>query len=177
MRRLNVAMRPTNTVQRWLRLPSLRKRLLVEGGIALACMAWRVRHWRFERLAATLGTLSPAMQAKFTVPDGALCKADLAWAREVRWAIAAWTRVLRGQPTCLMQAAAAQSMLARRGIPSALVFGVQSATATAAVANPQHALGAHAWLRCGALIVTGEQESANFRPIAAYHLAPKAGSS
>jgi hypothetical protein len=154
-------------------MPRPRKQLLLEAGWALACMAWRVRRWPFARLAATLGRPTPA-GADSDVLQTKPGPSDLVMARDVRWAIAAWTRRLRPAPTCLMQAAAAQRLLARRGLPSTLVFGVQSMAASAFATGTASALGAHAWLQCRGLIVTGEREAASFRPIAAYRLAPGA---
>jgi len=167
----------TDRLQRLWRLPRQRKRLLIESGWALACMAWRVRRWNFSSLAATLGTLMPPpAPADIPTTGGAAPpdSSDLALATDVRWAIAAWVRRLRPAPTCLMQATAAQCLLALRGLPSTLYFGVQSLGATAASPEAKHALGAHAWLQCAGLVVTGEREAAGFRPIAAYRLVPTA---
>lgn len=165
-------------LQRLWHLPRQRQRLLLETGWTLACMAWRVRRWRFARLAATLGTPVPAaavVGGGSNDPQAPPGPGDLALAKDVQWAIAAWVRRLRPAPTCLMQAAAAQRLLARRGVASTLVFGVQSMAATAARSSTQGALGAHAWLRCGGLLVTGANEAALFRPIAAYQRVPAAG--
>ncbi len=159
-------------LQRLWHLPGRRKQLLMEAGWALARTAWRVRRWRFARLAATLGQLSAA-GACSVAPERQPAPSELVTAREVQWAIGAWTRRLRPAPTCLMQAAAAQGLLARRGLASTLYFGVQSLTATASGPGSQSARGAHAWLQCAGLIVTGEREAAAFRPIAAYRLAPE----
>jgi hypothetical protein len=160
---------PRHLQRLWL-LPRQRKILLVVAAWTLACTAWRVRRWRFARLAATLGTAVPA-----TAPCGVgrgpefpASHGDQALAREVQWAIAAWVKRLHPAPTCLMQAAAAQRMLARRGLSSILFFGVQSLASSAVMPAVKTPLGAHAWLCCAGLLVTGEREAASFRPIAAY---------
>ncbi len=51
------------------------------------------------------------------------------------------------QSKCLDQAIAAHQMLRRRGVPSTLYLGVAK--------EGDSALSAHAWVRCGRLLVVG----------------------
>jgi hypothetical protein len=174
-------------LQAW-RLPAARKWLLLVCALALTSTAWRVRTWRFARLAATLGTPRSAVASRSeaggasgdpapggiqpAIPAADRLAHELRCATEVRWAVGVWSRRWRPAPTCLMQAAAAQWVLARQGVPSTLYFGVRGAAPGAALPAAQRALGAHAWLRCAGLVVTGEREMAAFRPIAAYESQP-----
>ena len=65
--------------------------------------------------------------------------------------------------TCLMQAVAAQRMLRRRNIP-ATVYVAMLAGRQAGV-NP---LLAHAWVRCGDRVVTGQCDESQYRVIATF---------
>lgn len=54
---------------------------------------------------------------------------------------------------CLVEAITAKKMLNRRGLQSTLYFGV---------AKENQKMIAHAWLRCGSMIVTGKQGMQKF---------------
>lgn len=152
-----------NRVRRLLQLPGRQRRLLARAALELLRSAWRVRRWTFARVAATLG------------PAAAVSEADAAAAgserglppavRDVQWAIGAWTRAWPWPPTCLMQALAARTLLVEQGLPCDLYFGVRGSTETV---SGGVAIGAHAWLRCGAHVVTGASEARQHRPIAVY---------
>lgn len=163
-------MRLPGRLGRLVDLPRGRRQLLWACGWALLRSWWQVRRWPFARLAAALGVpLSPAAASR-NAPATADRRGQLL-AHDVRWAVAVWSRALPRQPSCLMLAVAARQVLAARGVPCDLYFGVQAVTAAAAVVRP-HAIGAHAWLRCGKLTVTGEAEAAAFQPIAIYRFEP-----
>jgi hypothetical protein len=76
----------------------------------------------------------------------------------VRTALRAGARRLPWRSTCLTRALAGRMMLARRGVPSALVFGVTRDGAGVA---------AHAWLMTADGTVCGGREAPRFRPLAA----------
>lgn len=165
-----------NRLRRLLALPRSRQALLFKCASALLLAAWQVRKWPFSRLAASLGTPTPPP----AVPrQPALVPADPrtgeARAADVRWAVGAWARVWPWQPTCLMQAVAARRLLVERGVPCDLFFGVRGQRPGEATSAPE--IGAHAWLRCGDMIVTGEAEAARFQPIAVYRYSPPVSSS
>ena len=76
--------------------------------------------------------------------------ADLASEPRVRHLgtmIRATARNLPWECKCLAQAMAGKVMLARRGLPSTVYFGVRN--------DDEGEFGAHAWLRSGAVYVTG----------------------
>lgn len=60
--------------------------------------------------------------------------------------------------TCLMRAIAGQRLLARHGIESGIVLGVQLDPSGAA---PK----AHAWLRVGQYVITGGEERAGYHAV------------
>jgi hypothetical protein len=84
--------------------------------------------------AETLRTLDPA-------------HTDLV--RRIGWAVRTSGRYLPARIVCLPQAMAAQTMLRRRSLPSTLYLGVHL--------GENAAMTAHAWLRTGPLIVTGNE--------------------
>lgn len=152
-------------VAAWRRAPPARRRLALEAVLALL-------HAR----AVTL--LPPRLYARHLgaalaggpqdlprdLPEGAERQA-----REIGRMV---ERVAAALPllrlVCLQQAIAARRMLARRGIPSVLHLGmVRDPEARAAArAGPRRGPGAgdaaHAWLRCGAVAVTGGEDVARY---------------
>lgn len=158
-------------LRRLLSQPRRRRALLLPCARALLLAHWRVRAWPFSRLAATLGqaqTLAAAVnQAADPAADpapGALVASDL------RWAMAGLARAWPRPPTCLMLAVAARQVLVERGVACELYFGVRG---RGGITEPgTTAIGAHAWLRCAGVVVTGEQEAARFEPIAVYRFSP-----
>ncbi len=68
-------------------------------------------------------------------------------AEQIAWAIRVVSRYLPGTMNCLVQALAAQAMLARRGHPSCVRIGVAK--------DEGGQLKAHAWVECEGKIVIG----------------------
>jgi transglutaminase superfamily protein len=78
---------------------------------------------------------------------------------DVRWAVAAAAARLPGDTRCFPRALAAQAMLRRRGVPSALVYG----------ARPQAGqLDAHVWVTVGADIVVGDDVAHEYSHVVTY---------
>ena len=156
-------------LRRLLSQPRRRRALLLPCTRALLRAHWRVRMWPFARLAATLGQVQALATAR--APDtGAEAAPDAVVAADLRWAMAGLARAWPGPPTCLMLAVAARQVLVDRGIACDLYFGVRGSTGGTGSSQP--AIGAHAWLRCAGLVVTGQQEAARFEPIAVYRFSP-----
>ena len=84
---------------------------------------------------------------------------------DVSWAVQAAARHVPLRFVCLPQAMAAQRMLRRRGLASTLYLGV-------ALESDRALLRAHAWLRAGDKILTGEAEAARHRQLVAFGDAP-----
>lgn len=78
----------------------------------------------------------------------------------VVWAVQGISRRVPGM-TCLVQALAAQAMLARRGVPARVRVGVRPA------ATPAASLDAHAWLESsdGRVLIGDVPELANYQPL------------
>jgi hypothetical protein len=81
-------------------------------------------------------------------------------AQRVGWAVRVLAHYLPWDARCLAQAIAASWMLRRRGLPSVFYLGVDHGRETW--------LEAHAWLRCGDEILTGEPQHERFKVIAVF---------
>lgn len=131
-----------------------RERLLFAE--ALAGLCWdkaRVRWLPFRRLAPGLGAPQSETPREISAEQRALAVA-------VSWAVQAAARHSPVAFVCLPQAITAQRMLRRRGVASTLYLGVSPDRENAA------AIAAHAWLRAGDKVVTGEAEAGRQLPLA-----------
>lgn len=128
----------------------------------------------FRHLARRLGPLHTE-----TPPDAP--PAHVAHAQRVGQAIARVSPHTPWTSNCFPQALVAKYWLQRRRIPTTLYLGValtKDAASTPARmgaprpklkdASPNLNMEAHAWLRCGPLIVTGERGHARFTVTAAF---------
>lgn len=125
---------------------------------ALLRLAWAkllIHTIPFRWLAARLG------RAQAETPS-AVTPAERAVAVKVSWAVQTAARYVPFGFVCLPQAVAAQRMLRRRGVATTLYLGVALDPAK------REALQAHAWLRAGDKIVTGESEAARHRVLATF---------
>lgn len=143
-------------MSRWQKffLRSGRERLLFLE--ALAGLCWdraRVAILPFRRIAPGLGTAQRETPNAIPAPARAV-------AVEVSWAVQAVARHSPWRFVCLPQALTAQRMLRRRGIASTLYLGVSPDR------ERPEAIAAHAWVRAGDKIVTGEIEARRHRPLA-----------
>lgn len=140
--------------QFWGRTPKER-RLFFEALRELARAKLLVHAMPFRRLALQLGQ-PQAETAPGIAPE------QRAIAVEISWAVQAAARHVPLGFVCLPQAVAAQRMLRRRGIASTLYLGVAPDRAK------REAITAHAWLRAGDKIVTGEIEMRRHRALASF---------
>ncbi len=127
-------------------------------GEALFLLGW----WKvlvslvpFRKLAPRLGRLQAETSPSISPEERKV-------AVQISWAVQAAARHVPLGFVCLPQAIAAQHMLRRRGIASTLYLGVAPDRANAA------AIQAHAWLRAGDKIVTGEHEAAHHEKLASF---------
>jgi len=119
--------------------------LLAQVFVLLGVARLALRVIAFRRLARTLGPL----QAE-TPPDAP--PDHLAQARRVSLAIARISPYTPWTSNCFPQALAAKYWLGRRHIPATLYLGVALTKTDNA---PRSEMTAHAWLRCGPMMVTG----------------------
>jgi len=107
----------------------------------------------FRRLAPFLGKQMGQSPAEAGAAPGALLE-------RISWAVAAASRHLPWECKCLAQALAGKAMLRRRGVSSTLYLGLAK--------DGADQLQAHAWLRCGERILTGQRSMAGFTVIATF---------
>jgi transglutaminase superfamily protein len=127
--------------------------LVVEAAIALAAMRVAVSALPFRVLARLIGLERIRSTANYRPGDPRA--AEVGWALRAAAAHAPW------QSTCLVQALGGAAMLRRRGIASTLSLGVAKEAVTQQVI-------AHAWLRCGEEVLTGDDARDRFVELASF---------
>lgn len=78
----------------------------------------------------------------------------------ISWAIQTMSRYLPWECKCLVQAVCGKLMLRRRRLISTLYLGVAK--------DENGSLSAHAWLRCGHRILTGDSGAEQFKIISSF---------
>lgn len=131
--------------RRWVALSWADRWLLAQVFVLLGLARLTLRVVPFRRLARHLGTLHEETPAD--VPAD-----QLAQARRVGLAIARVSPYTLWVSNCFPQALTAKFWLRRRGIPTTLYLGV---ALNKEDDSGSSAMEAHAWLRCGPLLVTG----------------------
>lgn len=119
--------------------------LLVQVFFLLGAARLALRVIPFRRMARYLGPLQTE-----TLPDAP--PEHLAQARRIALAVARVSPHTPWTSNCFPQALAAKYWLRRRRIPTTLYLGVALTKTDDA---PRAEMTAHAWLRCGPLLVTG----------------------
>jgi hypothetical protein len=104
----------------------------------------------FRRVAALIGRWGQETPTDVIKPELALALA---------WTVQSTAKKVPWRCECLEQALAAKWMLGRRKLPSTLYLGTFF---------NGHALEAHAWVRCGQQIITGERGYKQFTITAIY---------
>jgi len=128
--------------------------LLLEAVFWLGLARLAVLLLPFRRVASHLGThCYETRDTNLTLPAAARA---LTITRSVQRA----ARNLPWECQCLVQAVAGKAMLRRRGIPSTLYLGVAK--------DEEAHLCAHAWLRCGNVILTGREGANRFTVVSTF---------
>lgn len=140
---------------KWRRRTRRERFLLLEAFLLLVIARMALRVLPFKRLAASLGR-------HMREADGPVEAPDLSLAEQVGRAVRAAARYTPRESVCLPQAVAAQWMLRRRRIPGTLYLGLAKCET-----DPER-LAAHAWLRCGEHILTGDTADRKFTVISTF---------
>jgi hypothetical protein len=153
----------TSRWRRFARLSGSKRALLLEAALRLTWARIELLVFPFRRIAARLGGVRPASGADTdTVSASRASAAHIAIVRDVAWAVPCAARHVPFDAACLPQALAARHMLARRGVPSVLHFGLaRAATADAS-------LLAHAWVDADGIEVTGYPVASQFKEVARF---------
>jgi hypothetical protein len=118
--------------------------MLIEASILLGMARLAIAVLPFSSIVGRLG--GRAESRKDAAADTA------ATSQRVRLAVRRAAAHLPWESVCLPQAIVAKAMLRRRDVPCTLYLGVAR--------RPE--LGAHAWVRAGDIVVTGERGSAQY---------------
>lgn len=145
-------------VRKFLQLDRQHRRLFLQAWVRLGGVRYDLKCRSFKELTAGL-TLH---RAPFEPPE--LQAETLAMAVQVGWAVRAASRFTPWQSTCLVQVLAAQRMLEERLLPGAFYIG----TAPGAGESAGIDLDAHAWLKCGERIITGEKGHERYAVISVF---------
>jgi hypothetical protein len=140
---------------KWRRRTRADRRLLLEAFALLGIARFLVLALPFKWLAVSLGRHMNEADAQISVPD-------LNLARSVGQAVRSAANYTPWKSACLPQAVAAQWMLKRRHVAGTLYLGVAKDEA-----KPEK-LAAHAWLRCGHIILTGREGHRRFTIVATF---------
>jgi hypothetical protein len=129
---------------KWRRRNRTERMLLLEAFFLLGLARMGVLILPFRWLAKSLGQHMKEDQTP-------LLPADLKLARMIGAAIRSAANYTPWGSVCLPQAVAAKWMLKRRRIPATVYLGLMKDKTTT------EKLAAHAWIRCGSIIITGAQ--------------------
>ena len=145
----------TGVAAQWRRRTRRERLLLLEAVALLGLARLTARILPFRWIARSLGK-------QMAESSTALSAAHLQQAWIVGQAIRSAAKLTPWESVCLSQAVAAQWMLKRRRIPATLYLGVAKDKAR------RKGLSAHAWLRCGKVILTGRAGHRQFAVITTF---------
>src|SRR5438445_7827564 len=141
---------------KFLRLSPAERVLLLEATLLLGAIGLGLRLLPFGRLRRLLDRLSR--------PRHGLHRQGRLSAARIAWAVERMSRVVPGARSCLVQALAAQVLLARRGHEACVRIGV---------ARPlDGSLEAHAWVESDGAVLLGGQPAPHFTPLATSEVTP-----
>jgi hypothetical protein len=144
-----------NAPAKWRRRTRAERLLLLEAFALLGVARLMTLTLPFKFVAVSLG--------KHMTESGVhISGSDLRYARMIGQAIRSASNYTPWESVCLSQAVAAQWMLKRRRIAATLYLGVVKD-----VTKPEK-LTAHAWLRCGDVILTGREGYRQFTVVATF---------
>jgi hypothetical protein len=148
-------------------LEKLKTRSRQERSLLLEAVAWiglmqaLIPSIKFKRIAG-LFRLAAGEKRQVLSPEQA------AEASTIGWAVAAAAARGPWRPLCLGQALAGMAMLRRRQIPGTLYLGVAASAFPPVPSISGDPFAAHAWVRCGDAVITGESGFEQFSVIASF---------
>ena len=125
--------------------------LFLEAWLLLHASRFLILFFPFKKIAASLGVLNQESIYEISY---------LLIANNIKHAIQRASRYALHSSKCYDQALAGKFMLKWRRLPSTIYFGLSK--------NDQSQLIAHAWLRFGSNIITGEKGMEDFTIVAFY---------
>jgi hypothetical protein len=137
---------------RFLDLTRRERLLLMEASFWLLAARAVLLILPFRTIAPYLGNYMARSPQETAIPE------DLVG--NLTWALATASRHLPWECKCLVQAMAGKAMLKRRRVPSTLYLGLTK--------DGEGVMQAHAWLRCGGEILTGQHNLATYKVVASF---------
>lgn len=126
---------------------------LLEAFILLGICRVLILTVKFKRIAPYLGILMKESSTEVLYKD-------LYVVENIAWAINNSSKFTFWESKCLVQAITAKVMLRRRKIKSTIYFGVFK--------DEDNKIKAHAWVRCGNMIVNGEKGKEKFTIVSVF---------
>lgn len=143
-----------------MRMTRAQRALLLEATVWLALARVALVLFPFRTVAAHLGEVCLPAVAAGRIDQLSCVPGEADAARAVGWAVRMMAGKVPFKAVCLQQGVAAKMMLRRRGIQSALHFGVAPNAA---------GLDAHAWLNTAGAKVTGYPVGSGFTELACWY--------
>ncbi|HEX9079146.1 MAG TPA: lasso peptide biosynthesis B2 protein [Desulfuromonadaceae bacterium] len=140
---------------KWRRRSRVERQLLLEAFALLGVARLLVLTIPFRWLTGSLGK-------RMNESGTQIAESDMDLARLIGQAIRSAANNTPWKSVCLPQAVAGQWMLKRRRIPATLYLGVAKDDAKT------EKLAAHAWLRCGEIVLTGASGHRQFTVVATF---------
>lgn len=137
-------------------LSSLEKKKFLEAWLVLGIMRAAMWMTSFKQLTGSLkqqngGSQAPSLSEQDEIIADTIGKAICTAANNTPW-----------ESACLVQSLTAQRMLQRRGISGVFYLGVRKHE------TGEEQMSAHAWTRCGNIIITGHQGHEEFTQVSAF---------
>ncbi len=155
---MNFMKRPTVNAfkRRWFKFNklSVKEKLLLTGSFFLLGIV------RFSILVIPFKFITVIIGKKMADSPETLNKRAYRKALKIGWAVDTMSRYTPWESKCLVQAVTALLFLRVFGIPYTLYLGLDK--------DDSNALIAHAWLRCGELIITGNGGKDRFQVVAKF---------
>lgn len=135
---------------KFIKLTSYEKKLFLEALYYLAASRLLLIFKPFKKIAPDLGNNIDNKGCK-------LSEMDMEGIKNISKMIQIASKNVPWNSKCLVQAITAKAMLSRRNIPCTIYFGLAE--------DSENKLIAHAWVKCGEIIVTGKLGMNRFKII------------
>lgn len=137
----------------FLKLGIKKQVMLIEAFMLSGVIRFTMNYLPFKYLKGMMGI--PKTESSYNVPSGYYHEA-----RQIRMIVLLACKYTPWESKCLVRAMLVQYFLKRKKISTTLYLGVNK--------DDLKNMKAHAWLRCGEMIVTGEHEKAHYIQVASF---------
>ncbi|MCX7842964.1 MAG: lasso peptide biosynthesis B2 protein, partial [Clostridia bacterium] len=127
--------------------------MILEAFFLTGLSRFAILFFPFRNVASVMG--KPMFETSQELEAGFMEKA-----MEIAFILKKIPRYTPWQSKCLVQALTGQLMLRRRGISSTIYLGISK--------DENGGLLAHAWLRCGSVVITGDEFMSKYKQVACF---------